>query len=313
MEVPSSPKNTAITRNLQRVLSIKLEDEDLQTALRYVGEFYKENTLKNRRNLRSCLEQKSLETHKKFLQEFSIVNQQLQTVKDIVKELRNTCDEMFSALNESKSKTHKFLTTMNSLNNDLENTEKHAQLIEEFIAQFQLTDQEKEILTSGKVDHMFFATLKKVHDIHSKCTYMFKNQQHKCGLEIMEEMSVYQDTAYERLSRWIQNECKLLSNDDVKEFKDIQYALNALVERPVLLKCCLKEIISARQASIVRRFFEALTKGGSGTKRVKPIEMQAHDPLRYIGDILAWTHQAAAYEREIIGSLLSMYEYEMFF
>ena len=33
--------------------------------------------------------------------------------------------------------------------------------------------------------------------------------------------------------------------------------------------------------------------------------MQAHDPLRYIGDILAWVHQAAATEREFMVNLLS--------
>ena len=31
--------------------------------------------------------------------------------------------------------------------------------------------------------------------------------------------------------------------------------------------------------------------------------MHAHDPLRYIGDMLAWVHQAVAGEKEFLESL----------
>ena len=35
----------------------------------------------------------------------------------------------------------------------------------------------------------------------------------------------------------------------------------------------------------------------------RPIEMNAHDPRRYIGDMLAWVHQALASEKELLISL----------
>lgn len=42
--------------------------------------------------------------------------------------------------------------------------------------------------------------------------------------------------------------------------------------------------------------------GPGGTPR--PIELHSHDPLRYVGDMLAWLHQAAASEKEYVHSLL---------
>lgn len=49
----------------------------------------------------------------------------------------------------------------------------------------------------------------------------------------------------------------------------------------------------------------ALTRGGpGGTPR--PIELQAPDPLRYIGDMLAWVHQACASEKEMLESLFQI-------
>lgn len=32
----------------------------------------------------------------------------------------------------------------------------------------------------------------------------------------------------------------------------------------------------------------------------RPIEMHAHDPRRYLGDMLAWVHQSLASERELL-------------
>lgn len=47
----------------------------------------------------------------------------------------------------------------------------------------------------------------------------------------------------------------------------------------------------------MRRFVVALTRGGpNGIPR--PIELHAHDPARYCGDMLAWVHQAVATETE---------------
>lgn len=44
-------------------------------------------------------------------------------------------------------------------------------------------------------------------------------------------------------------------------------------------------------------FIDALTVGGPGGNP-KPIEMHAHDPKRYIGDMFAWLHQAIPNEKE---------------
>ena len=50
------------------------------------------------------------------------------------------------------------------------------------------------------------------------------------------------------------------------------------------------------------RFIAALTRGGPGGMP-RPIEMHAHNPRRYIGDMLAWVHQSLASERELLMAL----------
>ncbi|NWU49346.1 COG6 protein, partial [Dromas ardeola] len=65
----------------------------------------------------------------------------------------------------------------------------------------------------------------------------------------------------------------------------------------------LDEFGTARRSAVVRGFIDALTRGGlGGTPR--PIEMHSHDPLRYVGDMLAWLHQATASEKEHLEAML---------
>jgi hypothetical protein len=80
----------------------------------------------------------------------------------------------------------------------------------------------------------------------------------------------------------------------------VRYAVLDVFDELLLLVACsyCKEALTAsRRSLIVRRFIMALTVGGpNGIPR--PIEMHAHDPVRYCGDMLAWVHQAIATESE---------------
>jgi conserved oligomeric Golgi complex subunit 6 len=67
----------------------------------------------------------------------------------------------------------------------------------------------------------------------------------------------------------------------------------------------LTSLSQTRQNTLQTSFLNALTRGGpSGLPR--PIELHAHDPMRYIGDMLAWVHQAIAAEREFLESLFGL-------
>lgn len=73
----------------------------------------------------------------------------------------------------------------------------------------------------------------------------------------------------------------------------------------IVLSVALTDLALIRQATLLNQFTTALTRGGpSGLPR--PIELHAHDPIRYVGDMLAWVHQAMATEREFLDSLFGL-------
>ncbi|KAJ3427903.1 component of oligomeric golgi complex [Anaeramoeba flamelloides] len=83
----------------------------------------------------------------------------------------------------------------------------------------------------------------------------------------------------------------------------LKKALGTLKNRKVLLQNCIEELAKSRSEGILKGFITALTIGGeNGTPA--PIEIHSHDAVRFIGDMLAWTHQSLASEKELISWLL---------
>ena len=65
-------------------------------------------------------------------------------------------------------------------------------------------------------------------------------------------------------------------------------------------------LAQTRQAATLSSFMAALT---TGSAHGRPIKLHVHDALLYIGDMLAWVHQAAqaiAAERELLETLLGI-------
>lgn len=74
---------------------------------------------------------------------------------------------------------------------------------------------------------------------------------------------------------------------------------------PPVRSDALNLLTTTRQQYLLQHFLEALTRGGpNGLPR--PIELHAHDPTRYVGDMLAWVHQATASEREFLDALFDV-------
>lgn len=104
-------------------------------------------------------------------------------------------------------------------------------------------------------------------------------------------------------NRWVQSECRNLGEHDAPEVDPtLTAAVAALRQRPVLFKYCAEEVASARHGALFQRFIVALTRGGPGGVPA-PIEIHAHDPHRYVADMMAWAHQALAGEREFVMAL----------
>lgn len=201
--------------------------------------------------------------------------------------------------------TDTVISEASSLITQKSQVETKQQLLRSFNDHFVLSEDEVAVLTltSEPVDESFFTTLSKAKKITQDCELLLGLEDQTLGLDIIEQTSKHVNLAFQKLYRWIQREFKTLNLENPQIGSSIRYALRVLAERPSLFQSCLDFFAEAREHILSDAFHTALTGASpSGTEEpsVKPIELVAHDLLRYVGDMLAWMHSAAVGEREAL-------------
>ncbi|PWA62114.1 conserved oligomeric complex COG6 protein [Artemisia annua] len=293
-----------LSRKLKKVLETRTDTPDLLSSLNTLSSFYTDNTPPARRNLRSTIEKRSIQINHEFLLASDTAQQALDKVEEEVNALAECCDKIAKSLSNCNATTGDIITTTERLKQELEVTTQRQEIASCFLRDYQLSNEEIDALREEELNENFFKALNHVQTIHANCKVLLRTHHQRAGLELMDMMAVYQEGAYERLCRWVQTECRRLGETDNPEVNELlKMAVRCLKERPVLFKYCAEEVANMRHNALFRRFISALTRGGPGGMP-RPIEVHAHDPLRFVGDMLGWLHQALASERELVFVLL---------
>jgi len=308
----TTPENrsaeTHMARKLKKTLQLKLEnDDDTVNALKELSTFFQENNLKTRRNLRGQIERRSLEINNDFLSAFRSVKESLDEIHNNVKGMSDSCKSMQARLHQSKIQTQELMAKTTELQTEGSKLSLQKELSEKMRARLTLTNKEVLELKGGTDKHRigvdFFTVLEKVQRIQSDCKVLTAAGHQATGFGVSERMENYSELALDRLYRWAQGAVRNIELGD--NSTKLAKGLHHLQEKPMLFNHIIEEFISSRRQTVVRQFVDALTVGGpGGTPR--PIEMHAHDPARYVGDMLAWLHQACPGETENIAHLLKL-------
>ncbi|CAH3119932.1 unnamed protein product [Pocillopora meandrina] len=306
-EGSESQPNNPLSRKLNKILETRLDnDKEMVEALKALSTFFVDNSLRSRRNLRGDIEKRSLAINESFEGAFRDVKQQLDAVHADIEQMSRCCTEMTSRLKSARDQTSDLISKTTTLQAESQRIQMKETVADAFISRFQLKPDEVQALKgtrNGPISETFFEALSRVKEIHNDCKLLLRTKQQTAGLQIMEAMALHLESSYEKLYRWSQDECRGLTGDLPDISNKLSRAMAALQDRPVLFKYTLDEYGTARRTAVVRCFIDALTRGGpGGTPR--PIELHSHDPVRYVGDMLAWLHQAIASEKELLHSLL---------
>ncbi|KIK92098.1 hypothetical protein PAXRUDRAFT_830282 [Paxillus rubicundulus Ve08.2h10] len=266
-----------------------------------------ETAARARKNLQRDLENKLAEGSQHFLKAFGEVDQRLDDLQKIVTEIRRHCDEAEAQLRLTEEAGRSLLDQAESLRHERQEVENQKSIVMLFLDRFTLSDDEVEAITSREVPvgSRFFAAMYNTERIREGCRVLMSGEDGPttAGLDIMAATSSYLEQGYEKIYRWCTFEFRRLGRENQLEVSPVMVeAVRRLSQRPELLSEALTFLSDARQSTLLALFLDALTRGGpSGLPR--PIELHAHDPIRYVGDMLAWVHQAIAAECEFLESL----------
>ena len=235
-------------------------------------------------------------------------HQQLKRIGTTINNLNKCCKDMGQHVTAARQDNAPVLEEASTLLVQKQEIETKKQLLDAFNKHFITSEEDLLVLTGANeaVNDGFFAILNKVKHIYVDCQVLLGTENQRLGLELMDQSSRNLNIGYQKLYRWIQKEFKTLNLESPHISSIIRRALRALAERPTLFQSCLDFFAEAREHVLTDAFYSALTGSWSENDQnpvTKPIEFYAHDPLRYVGDMLAWTHSATVSEREALESL----------
>ncbi|ORY21431.1 putative intra-golgi transport-related protein [Naematelia encephala] len=247
---------------------------------------------------------------RRFLEAFGEVDQKLDVLREHMQEMQVRCDQVQAELDQANSGTKYLLERADGLRSQRASAQLRATIIGLFLSRFTLSESEHAALASREVavGPELFRALDRVAVIRKDCRSLLGGEEGKmqAGLDIMALTSEQMESAYLKIHRWCLFEFRQFSKDAQLEVSpNLREAVRRLRDRPALLKEALSTLTSTRQSSLLQSFLDALTRGGpQGLPR--PIELHAHDPQRYVGDMLAWVHQSTASEHEFLEGLFGV-------
>mmetsp|Transcript_67376 Transcript_67376/g.161581 ORF Transcript_67376/g.161581 Transcript_67376/m.161581 type:complete len:707 (-) Transcript_67376:30-2150(-) len=307
--------SSALTKKIQKALSIRIDSQATRESLKCLSGILEENTAQSRRNLRAAIDGHNLQLHKEFVQSFEGLERQLASLDSYVTSLDSACDQATNELRRCKAETQVILEKAAALRSESSAIEQKQEVLEKFLDRFQLSEADTHALRSGDhaIDEEFFKAFEKLERVRSNARQMMSScGQQTSGVDILHETSEVLEAAYERLFVWVQQQCRSIRTEAVTKSNSteldtpagavLRRALSLLVERPVYFNHCMRDVAKARKQALVQRFVDALRQGDVSGSR--PIELQATDPVRYVGDMLAWIHENAAFEKEAVSALM---------
>lgn len=294
-----STRGNALNNRITHVLSSSYADNEIRDALRLYDARYKHKRADDKEiDLGHEAQEKAIEANAQIIDDFAKVAKNLSQVGGLIDQLNSTCTRIRKHVDAARTETAPMLEEAETLlHQRVENEQKQA-LLTAFTEHFIVSDDQLEVVQgAGPIDNRFFEILARLKRIHTDTELLLSSSNQRLGLELLDQTTLQLNTAYKKLFTWTVREFKTLDLEDPRQ-NSIRRALKALSERPALWEGCLEEFSKAREGILQEGFRKALSEGGT-----RAIEFSTHDPLRYLGDMLAWIHGAAVSEMEALEGL----------
>uniref|UniRef100_A0A7E4VW48 Conserved oligomeric Golgi complex subunit 6 n=1 Tax=Panagrellus redivivus TaxID=6233 RepID=A0A7E4VW48_PANRE len=259
------------------------------------------------REVREIIDNRELELFDGFADQFSKMNDQVQTFVNKIQSMNDICNDLSNRIQSNKEKTRDLLRKTSILQTEKKQLQAKEAYLNDFFEKYAIpAEDEKALLPSndGVVSESFFKAIRKLVQVIENVNEACKVSPDNIALtEIAATLEAKKNEAYNVLFASIQRECRLL-NVEFLELKPVLYqSFEVLQSRDDLFTAAIDEYSNARRGFVVHAFIDALTKG-SRTEQQRPIEQVSSETLRYANDMLAWMHQELEVERELLTTLL---------
>lgn len=270
----------------------------------------------SRKTLRCDIETELLKEHITVLEEFRPIVRRIKRFSGPLEKIRQESTAILQQDEENheiKDKNAQLISRLDKLRSEMELVSLKKKLLLGIKEKFTLNQVEDDIIVNGKINHGYFSVLNKVIDIKEHATYLLALPQDKAGsalfLKANDYLSIINRKIFNYLMDFLYNFESTTNNFYGREDQDdynpqiFQRGLIYLSNDLEYFKEFLKKVTSIRSKSFLDRFLSQFDPNNKNSDDIKPIILSAHDPIRYISDVLASVHAAIANEADFINSL----------
>lgn len=264
----------------------------------------------HRRSFRSDIESGLLKEHTAVLREFQPVVQKVESLGQKITKL----NELNTAVNDNHAIDPTVLKKIEDLSTKKNLLVLKKSILQSFKKNFTLTQYEEHYLSNEDISIEYFQILHKCKTIHTNCSILLTLDNPVLGVKIMEKMSKFLDLSYQRISFFVSTQLELAMSDGTRynssknpaqDLRLMKISFFYLANNLKYFDDITTKLVTSRSKTIVDDFMYQSNNADSFDNS-RPIILSAHDPIRYIGDILAFVHSTIVNEIELISSLFQI-------
>lgn len=325
-----SSVRTSLSTRLSRVLNDSLSDATIREIFSNLQErFDKESNgyvvdlielgivgSMSRKKFKGRIESELIRNQLNILKQYQPIVKQLKQIEVKLNKLNELSVQTNDKINKNFDFSNKLNLEIKDLNDNKRLIGLKKNLLISFKEKFTLNEYEEFVLNSGDLNNEFFTTLARAERINENCSILLSLDNPQLGLKIIAKSNQMINRSIDRIvsytNKTLGNMYSLSSKSRLATlhqcFKYLQNKLN-------YFNSIVNTFSESRLKVLVDEFnrqvqgdFEVNGQGRSSSisSDSRPIYMSAHDPVRFVGDLLAYVHSVSVNESETITSIFTM-------
>lgn len=321
---------TSLSTRLSRVLNDSLSDATIREIFSNLQErFDKESNgyvvdlielgivgSMSRKKFKGRIESELIRNQLNILKQYQPIVKQLKQIEVKLNKLNELSVQTNDKINKNFDFSNKLNLEIKDLNDNKRLIGLKKNLLISFKEKFTLNEYEEFVLNSGDLNNEFFTTLARAERINENCSILLSLDNPQLGLKIIAKSNQMINRSIDRIvsytNKTLGNMYSLSSKSRLATlhqcFKYLQNKLN-------YFNSIVNTFSESRSKVLVDEFnrqvqgdFEVNGQGRSSSisSDSRPIYMSAHDPVRFVGDLLAYVHSVSVNESETITSIFTM-------
>jgi hypothetical protein len=202
-----------------------LDDAELTQALTLLADIYEPQM-----DLTQVLDSKTIALQSKFHLLYDDLYAENQKLQDSLTAITQHSLALERRLEQIQADP--ILVQLEQLKQEAETNQQKRAILNAYNKAFALSAEQETRLSAG-INSDFFAALDQLRKILQNCSVLLVHNE-SLGVEAVHKLTSVQESAYEKLFKWIQNESRVFKSEYPDLSNNLKLALQALKYRPIL-------------------------------------------------------------------------------